>query len=1005
MKADTLRFAKKILALIAVSVLTITVQAATHEAIKLLPAEQSWLKEHPEITVAFDGNFPPYSFLNDEGELEGFAIDIFKLISSQAGFSIRTHPEHAWKQLYETAKSSSGATSEKPEIDAVATMVNREQRYQWFHFTSPYIYKSLVIIDREEENRIKQREDIAGKTIALVKDYQYVNQILSEFPSVKPHYVDSMLDALNAVSVGDADATISFLGAGHYYRNKYLLTNLKYAAIYDKQTANESIAIRKGAPELAGIIQKALNAIPEGELQVLRAKWLPVDYMENLVEINLTKEEQAWVKNHRNIRLGIDPEFAPFEFIESGQYQGMASDYIKLLNQRLNLNMEIIKGITWNEAVRRAEQGEIDVLPTVGITAERQTFLNYTAPYLQFHRVIVTRVDAPFVAGLNDIDHFPVAVQANSSHHGYLREQTHINLAPFQTQQEALMAVSGGQAGAFVGNVASASYWIQKLNLTNLKIAAPVSTEIQSLHFAVRKDWPELRAILQKGLNSISPRQQKLISEKWLSVNYDPVMDYSLLWKIIAAFSLLVGIVFIWNLMLNRQVRLRTTQLNYSANYDQTSGLPNRFLIMDRLQQFLNEAQRNHGKVALLSIDIDDFKKINDGFDHKTGDNLIQKVAQRLQHNLRESDSIGHLGADHFLIIQNHITEVSDAALLSEKLLACLNQSFVINDNEITISASLGISVFPNDSNSVEELLKHANAATHHSKNRLQGAYTFYTKSLIQNVSRRLDLDRHMRGALERNEFIVFYQPKVEAKTRNIVSFEALIRWFNPELGMVSPVEFIPIAEKNGLIEPLGSFVIEQALAQLATWQKRYNSPLSMAVNLSPVQFQSSDLIPQIESALLKNGLSGRSIEFEITEGVLLSDYPNVEDILKRLESLGVSLSMDDFGTGYSSMSYLRKYKFDFLKIDGEFINDIVRDDSDQKLVSATIAMAHGLGMKVVAERIETEDQYTWLTNANCDYLQGWLFSKASSAEEITELLDKHFLQNLAIKGVVTIIK
>lgn len=991
-RGGILRFTKMWLGLIVVCLFTITVQAATNEAITLLPAEKSWLNEHPEVTVAFDGNFPPYSFLNDEGEMEGFAIDVFRLISEQTGFSLRIHPEHVWEQLYDTATGSPDSAADAPDIDAVATMVDRQQRQQWFHFSSPYIYKSLVIIDRDEDDRIKQRQDIVGKTVALVKNYQSIEQILAEFPSVKPLYVDSMLDALNAVSVGDADATISFLGAGHYYRNKYLLTNLKYAAVYDKQSSNESIAIRKGAPELRGIIQKALDAIPEGRWQALRAKWLPVDYMENLVEINLTNEEQVWIKDHRDIRLGIDPEFAPFEFIEDDQYQGMVADYIKLLNQRLNLNMAVVKDITWKEAVRRVEQGEIDVLPAVGITAERQTFLHFTAPYLQFHRVIVTREDAPFVAGLSDIDHLAVAVQMNSSHHGYLREQAHSNLALFQTQQESLLAVSGGQVDAFVGNVASASYWIRRLNLANLKIAAPVSTDVQSLHFAVRKDWPELNSILQKGLDSISPRQQKLISEKWLSVNYDPVVDYSLVWKIIAAFSLLVGIVFIWNVMLNRQVRLHTAQLDYSANYDQLSGLPNRFLIMDRLQQILSDAQRNHGKVALLSIDIDDFKKVNDGFDHKTGDRLIHDFSQRLQSNLQQSDSIGHLGADHFLVIQNHISEVSDAALLSEKLLDCLNQSFTIAGNEITISASLGISVFPEDGDTVEELLKHANAATHHSKNRVQGTYTFYTKNLIQNISRRLDLDRHMRGALERNEFTVYFQPKVEAKTRRIVSFEALVRWSNAELGVVSPVEFIPIAEKNGLIEPLGGFVIEQSMAQLSTWQQRYNSPLAMAINLSPVQFRSSDLIPQVESALLKNDLSGRDIEFEITEGVLLADYPDVEEILKRLESLGVSLSMDDFGTGYSSMSYLRKYKFDLLKIDGEFINDIVRDDSDQKLVTATIAMAHGLGMKVVAERIETEDQCLWLTNANCDYLQGWLFSKASSAEDITQLLDTHFL-------------
>ena len=984
--------------------------AATQD-IQLSDTEILWLRQHPQVSVAFDGNFPPYSFLNDDGVLEGFAVDVFQQLADQVGFDLLIYPEHDWEPLLAAAKRAASNVSTATSLkatrpDIVATMVERGNRRNWFEFTDPYIFKSLVIINRSEDEGIQRREDIAGKTLALVKDYQYVEPLLAEFPSVTALYVDSMLDALNAVSVGDADATISYLGAGHYYRNKYLLSNLKYAAVYDKQNANERIAVRNNAPELAAIIRKGLNAIPEGELQKLRSKWLPVDYMENLAEINLTEQEQAWIKQHRNIRLGIDPEFAPFEFMADGRYQGMTSDYIKLLNQRLNLNMQVVPGITWEQATEGVKAGRVDVLPAVGLTKERQEFLNYTGAYLQFHRVIVNRRDAPFVAGLRDIDHQPVAVQQNSSHHGFLKEQSRVPLALYPTQQEALMAVSGGQASAFVGNVASATYWIRKLNLTNLKIAAPISSQQQSLHFAVRKDWPELQSILQKGLDSISPRQQKLISEKWLSVEYDPVVDYSLLWKWVAAFSVLIIAVFTWNLMLKRQVRRSTSKLDYYANYDHLSGLPNRVLIFDRLKQSLSDAKRNHSKVALLSIDIDELKKINDAFDHQTGDQLIKSVSQRLKSALRDSDSIGHLGADHFLVIQSQFAEAADAALLSEKLLGCFNDSFVIEGHEINISASAGIAIYPDDSSSAEELLKHAGAATSHAKNKLQGGYTFYTQNLMQYVSRGIELDRHMYGALDRQEFVVYYQPKVSAKSGRIVSFEALLRWFNPELGAVSPAEFIPIAEKNGLIESIGYFVVEQALAQLSQWQRQFDKELSMAINLSPVQFRCHDLIPQIESYLLQYNLSGRSVEFEITEGVLLADspesveqgghahneHPFVGRKLDQLASLGVSLSMDDFGTGYSSMSYLRKYKFDQLKIDGEFIHDLVNDESDQKLVSATIAMAHGLGMKVVAERIETEAQRDWLANANCDYLQGWLFSKANSPDEITQLLEQQYV-------------
>ncbi len=963
--------------------ITSTALAVEGGDFKLTTAEQRWLDSHPKISIAYDGFFPPYSFLNDDGQLEGFSIDLMKLISEKTGITLEVHPEYEWKKLYPTAQQH--------QIDAVATMVERGNRHQWFAFTKPYIFKSLVVVTREEDTNIIQREDIADKTVALVKGYQYEQKILAEFPSITPFHVDTMLDALNAVSVGKADAAITFLGAGHYYRNKYILTNLKYAAVYDKRSSNESIAVRNDWPELAAIFNKTLESISEAELQRLRTKWLPVDYMEDLVEIDLTEAEKQWINKHPTIRLGVDPEFAPFEFIRDGRYQGMASDYIRLLNQRLNLNMEVVHGLTWNEVIDSAKRGDIDVLPSVGMTAERAQYLTYTDSYLSFHRVIVTRDDAPFVAGMQDLGNLSVAVQKNSSHHGYVTENTDIAPILYDTLQESLLAVSGGEADAFVGNVASATYWIRKLSLTNLKIAAPVSTDVQSLHIAVRKDWPELISILQKGLNSISPRQRKLISEKWLSVEYDTAMDYTLLWKTILGFSIVVVAVLLWNLMLNRKVHLRTSQLAYSANYDQLTDLPNRFLILDRLTQRINDARRDHDKVALISIDIDDFKKINDALGHQVGDAILKEFSNRLKTSLQDDQHIGRLGGDQFLVIKSHFNDASDSAGLAELIIACTDKIFSTPAHDVSLSASLGISLFPDDGDTAEILLKHADTANHHAKEQMQGRYAFYTESLIRKVSRKLELERHIHGALERNELEVYFQPKVQPKTRKVVSFEALLRWKNYELGTVSPVEFIPIAEKSGRIEEIGIFVLKEALAALSFWQTRYDAKFSMAINLSPVQFRSNDLIPTIESFILHHNLESKTVEFEITEGVLLSGYPNIEDKLHKLAALGVSLTMDDFGTGYSSLSYLRKYKFNTLKIDREFIIDLPTEEADRKLVSAIIAMAHEMGMTVVAEGVETEAQNTILVEQHCDLLQGWLFSKAIPYSEITELLDTQY--------------
>ena len=965
-----------------------TVRAAqlvdNNRSMVLTNDEQQWLAAHPEVTIAYDGFFPPYSFINDDGELEGFSIDLIRLISQKTGIRFNIHPQHGWKALYQAAQDK--------DVDMIATLVEREERKQWFDFSNPYIFKSLVVITRSDDTRINRRADIRGKTVAMVKSYQYATQALNDYPSIKPLYVDTILDALNAVSTGKADATITFLSAGHYYRNKYLLTNLKYASVYDKNSSFESFGVRKDWPELAAILDKALKTIPESRLQKLREKWLPMDHIDELVEINLTDAERAWIERHPEIRLGIDPEFAPFEFMDKGEYQGITSDYIRLLNQRLGLNMTLVPDLTWREVIEKAKKREIDVLPAVGVTVERQRYLSYTDEYLSFHRVIVMRNKASFIAGLSDLEDYSIGVQQNSSHHGFLLENTVVQPVLYPSLKKSLMAVSGGEVDAMVGNVAAITYWIRKLNLTNLKIAAPISTEVNSLHFAVRKDWPELTSILQKGLDSIGPRQRKKISEKWLTLKYEPQMDYTLLALIVGLFSVVVMIVLTWNITLKRKVRQRTAELNYTSNYDLLTGLPNRFLVLDRLKQQLNLARNGSDKVAIISIDIDDFKRINEVYGYQTGDEVLKTYAGRLQSALDTNHTLGRIGGNQFLVVYSQFTDDSDIAFLAEQLVSLSEEPLAIKNLNIALSISMGIALYPNDSDSADSLLKYADSASRYIKKDQQSRYAFFAGRIDREISRKLELERYIHSALANNELEVFYQPKLDARNRKIVSFEALIRWNNPVLGAVSPAEFIPLVEKNGLILPIGRFVLEQSLTALAQWHQRYGVDFIMAVNLSPVQFLNDELIPLIKHLVAEKSLPPHLIEFEITEGVLLSDTESVKEKLRQIEEMGSLLAMDDFGTGYSSMSYLRTYKFDTIKIDREFITDLPTEASDRKLVAATIAMAHELGMIVVAEGVETAEQEQILMDCQCDLLQGWLYSKAESFSDISAMLDRDYL-------------
>lgn len=707
--------------------------------------------------------------------------------------------------------------------------------------------------------------------------------------------------------------------------------------------------------------------------------------------IDLTEKEREWIKNHPDIRLGIDPEFAPYEFIEDGTYKGIVSDYIKLLNKRLHLNMQIVHGLTWKEVIKQAKAGNIDVLPAVGITSERQQFLNYTSAYLNFHRVLITRNSTNYIIGVSELSDYTVGVQENSSHHGYLLDNTAVKPHLYKSLEEALLAVSGGEIDLLVGNVASSTYWIQKLNLGNLKVAAPISNEHKTLHFAIRKDWPELVSIIEKGLNTISAKEKKEISEKWLFIKYEPVVDYGLILKISSVLIIILALFFLWNIMLKRTVRARTKELEYSMKYDRITGLSNRFLTLEKLQQSLNDAQYNKNKIALLLVDIKNFEAINRSLDNAQSDSFLQKVAQRLKDSINTYDTIGKpLGVDQFLIIHRLAKDSNEVIVLIKKLEEAFKQHFSMRSKSIEVSINIGVSIFPDDTLDAELLLQHSETALHFCKNKPTETFTFFTQKMHESVSRRVLLEHHLRQAMQNDEFKVHYQPKVDTQTKQIVSFEALVRWVNPTLGFVSPDEFIPLAENSGLIEDIDLFVLQKALRLLSKLQKEYKQDYSMAVNLSPIHFLKTNCIGEIKSIIASEHISPAFLELEITEGILIANYDDIEQKLKKLRSLGVKLSLDDFGTGYSSLSYLRKYPFDILKIDQEFIWDLVLDISDRKLVSATIAMAHELDMTVVSEGVETVEQYEFLREHQCDYIQGWLFSKALPEDELIRLLENY---------------
>jgi len=427
----------------------------------------------------------------------------------------------------------------------------------------------------------------------------------------------------------------------------------------------------------------------------------------------------------------------------------------------------------------------------------------------------------------------------------------------------------------------------------------------------------------------------------------------------------------------------RDEKLYRQAHYDFLTGLPNRQLFNDRLQQHIIRVRRNNEKTALLYVDLDRFKNINDSLGHASGDLLLRKVAERMRNAVRETDTVSRLGGDEFVVLLASVGSPKDVRYIVENLIEEISRPYNINGREIFINASVGIVIYPEDGKDNKELLAHADAAMYHAKESGRGRYMFYEESMNREIIRRIEMETALRHALERKEFFLLYQPQIEPLSGKVMAIEALIRWNHPKLGIVKPTQFIPLAEESGLIEPIGEWVLENACLNFRRMQTQNLAPASLAVNISSRQFMRGDFIELVEHIILESGISPNELELEITESLLLDESINTRSMFNRLGAMGVKLAIDDFGTGYSSLGYLKRFPIHTLKIDRAFTRDIPADNQATTLTLSIIAMAHALNMLVVAEGVETGEQLELLRKNNCDFVQGNYFSEPLTIDEL----------------------
>ncbi len=435
----------------------------------------------------------------------------------------------------------------------------------------------------------------------------------------------------------------------------------------------------------------------------------------------------------------------------------------------------------------------------------------------------------------------------------------------------------------------------------------------------------------------------------------------------------------------NEQLMTAVSKMKQMAYHDVLSGLPNRRYFLEQLTISLATAKRNSTKIAIVFIDLDRFKNINDTLGHEVGDLLIKYVSKQMQQNLRPTDIISRQGGDEFTVLINDITDESEIIRSITKIQSIVEKPIKLNDHELHVSMSLGIAVYPRDGSSIEELLKHADMAMYSAKEIVGNSYKFFSPEMNENITRKMTLEYGLRKALENDEFILQYQPQVNIDTGKLIGVEALVRWGTSDGGLVSPGEFIPLAEETRLIIPIGEWVLYQACMQAKVWHDLGYCDLKLAVNLSPLQFLHENLIEMISSILERTGLNPNYLEIEITETVAVYDAEEAILKMQALRDIGVRISIDDFGTGYSSLIYLKRFPINSLKIAQPFVKDIMTNNSDKALVKAIISMAHSLGLTVIAEGVETNEQLQSLKELHCNEIQGYLFSKPLNVEQLVE--------------------
>jgi len=975
--------------------------------IKLTPQEQLFIEQNPVIIVGGEEDWPPFDYV-ENGRHTGLASDHLNLLSKYTGLTFQVRTGMKWHELL--------AGLQNKELDLLPMIYWSPERDKTLNFTETYLNIRQYIFTHKEDNTINSMQDLFGKTLAVPKGYAQIELIKSKYPAITIYEVANPLAAIDAVITHKAEGLIENTALIDYLKKQNNISGIKPAFATNIGIDNIHMATRKDWPILRDIIQKGLEKITHNEYRKITAKWMGISTDHNplnkrVPSITLSKQQQDYLNKKGTIKACVDPDWMPIEKFEQGEYTGIGSDYLKLLQQKIITPIQIVPTKNRDESLSKAENRECDIFLLSMDVAPQKSFMDITTPHLSLPVVLATKPDVLFISGFNHIADKKVGILEGCALANTIKiANPNVNFINVPSRKAGLDMVSNNQLFAFVENMYSLGHEIQNNYYGELKIGGNLGVK-WDLGIATRNDEPLLHEIFEQAADTLTQEDKQKIVSNWSTVQYIEAFDYGLLWKIVFGFSLLLLALFIRHrsvlnhqteidfknqelAQINSLLKMQKAEVQHHADHDFLTQLPNRKKISEILEHAITIADKEKRQLAVLFLDLDRFKNINDNFGHTVGDEVLIQTAKRLKERLRNSDTVARIGGDEFLIMVETNRNIQDIDKLTRSIINKIQTPLYINDIQHINSVSIGISIYPGDGEDASTLIKHADNAMYHAKQQGKNNYFYYTKELSEQTQRRYTIEQALLVAIKKEQLTLVFQPQIELETLNIVGVEALVRWHHPELGFISPAEFIPVAEETGLIVEIGEWIFRQSCQTFSNWKKAGLHLDSLAINVSSVQFNQPNITHTFSQIIDSFDIPAHEIEIEITERYIMADTEQNNSILQSLRESGFRISVDDFGTGYSSMSYLKTLPLDIIKIDKSFIDEIPHDNNDLQITKAILALSHSLGYTVIAEGIEKQEQLETLRYMSCDIGQGYYFNKPLPADELLAIYHPSSIQD-----------